>query len=265
MKRVKIPLVQKFLTNKYVLYLVFFAALVEILSLLTIRDYDSLGLFIVVGLLASYFTKNMTMILIAAMGFTNCRVCSNLINRNMYMLEGLANKKVKRDGEGKPGGVADLGVFFKKADGSGDEKCTLSTNPEECQNTGLCYSDAECTTADTKWGKKVGKSGVAQRNVPSSKPAQVNGDDDDDSPGKRVDYAATLEMAYDNLNNMVGDKGMKGLTDETKKLVGQQKELMGALNGMAPVLQNAKKTLENLDMPDLKNLQGMMATLNKAK
>ena len=183
----------------------------------------------------------------------------------MYMLEGLANKKVKRDGEGKPGGVADLGVFFKKADGSGDEKCTLSTNPEECQNTGLCYSDAECTTADTKWGKKVGKSGFAQRNVPSSKPAQVNGDDDDDSPGKRVDYAATLEMAYDNLNNMVGDKGMKGLTDETKKLVGQQKELMGALNGMAPVLQNAKKTLENLDMPDLKNLQGMMATLNKAK
>ena len=29
--------------------------------------------------------------------------------------------------------------------------------------------------------------------------------------------------------------------------------------------QNAKKTLENLDMPDLKNLQGMMATLNKGK
>ena len=260
MKRVKIPLVQKFLTNKYVLYLVFFAALVEILSLLTIRDYDSLGLFIVVGLLASYFTKNMTMILIAAMGFTNCRVCSNLINRNMYMLEGFKEGQANKDASGN----ADLGVFFKLADGSGKEKCTLSTKPEECQNAKKCYSDAECTTPDTKYGTAI-KQGFTQRNVPSSKPAAVSDDDDDESPGKRVDYAATLEMAYDNLNNMVCDKGMKGLTDETKKLVGQQKELMGALNGMAPVLQNAKKTLENLDMPDLKNLQGMMATLNKSK
>lgn len=261
MKGVKIPLVQKFLTNKYVLYLVFFAALVEILSLLTIRDYDSLGLFIVVGLLASYFTKNMTMILIAAMGFTNCRVCSNLINRNMYMLEGFKEGQANQDASGN----ADLGVFFKKMVG-GKEVCTLSTQPNECQDAKLCYSDPECNTPDSTYGTNITTSGFTQRNVPSSKPAKVSDDDDDDeSPGKRVDYAATLEMAYDNLNNMVGDKGMKGLTEETKKLVGQQKELMGALNGMAPVLQNAKKTLENLDMPDLKNLQGMMATLNKGK
>jgi hypothetical protein len=214
-----------------------------------------------VGLLASYFTKNMTMILIAAMGFTNCRVCSNLINRNMYMLEGLANKKEGMKEGNK--GSADLGVFFKKTDDSGKEKCTMSTKESECMATKECYVDQECTTFVKNHGPPK-KSGFTQRNVPSSKPAAVS-DDDDESPGKRVDYAATLEMAYDNLNNMVGDKGMKGLTDETKKLVGQQKELMGALNGMAPVLQNAKKTLENLDMPDLKNLQGMMATLNKSK
>ena len=78
----KLSLINKFLSNKYILYLVFLAALFEVLSLLTIEDYDSLGLFMVVGLLASYFTKNMTIILIAAMAFTNCRVCSNLLIRN---------------------------------------------------------------------------------------------------------------------------------------------------------------------------------------
>lgn len=259
MKRVKIPLVKKLLTNKYVLYLVFFAALIEILSLLTIRDYDSLGLFIVVGLLASYFTKNMTMILIASMAFTNCRVCSNLLNRNMYMLEGF------KEGV-DASGVADLGMYFKKPNNNGTQVCTLSTADNECKNQKTCYADSACTTPHGEFGENITQ-GFTQKNVPSSKPAKVDDDDDDDdsSPGKRVDYAATLEMAYDNLNNMVGDKGMKGLTEETKKLVGQQKELMGALNGMAPVLQNAKKTLENLDMPDLKNLQGMMATLNKGK
>ncbi len=49
MKSMKIPLVQKFLSNKYVLYTVFLAAILEILSLLTIKDYDSLGLFMVIG------------------------------------------------------------------------------------------------------------------------------------------------------------------------------------------------------------------------
>jgi len=249
----KIPLVQKFLSNKYVLYTVFLAAILEILSLLTIKDYDSLGLFMVIGLLTSYFTKNMTMVLITAMAFTNCRVCSNLINRNSYLMEGMkGGKKGSKEGLSK---MADSGMFYKDGD-----NCTLDPAKSVCKKTGTCYDDSGCTKPNVEFGKKI-QSGFTQRNVPKSEPASVD-DDDDESPGKRVDYAATLEMAYDNLQNMVGDKGMKGLTSETKKLVGQQKELMGALNGMAPVLKNAKATLENLDMPDLKNLQGMMQQLN---
>ena len=72
------------------------AALLEVLSLLTIKDYDSLGLFMVVGLLTSYFTKNMTMVLISAMAFTNCRVCSNLLIRS-NIIEGVTGSPPKSE------------------------------------------------------------------------------------------------------------------------------------------------------------------------
>ena len=102
---------------------------------------------------------------------------------------------------------------------------------------------------------------MGQRNVPRSKPASV-GNDDDESPGERVDYAATMEQAYDNLNNMLGSDGMKGLTAETKHLVEQQKNLMESLNSMGPMLNSAKDTLKNLDLPNMKDMEKMISNLN---
>ena len=53
-------------------------------------------------------------------------------------------------------------------------------------------------------------------------PASVD-EDDDEAVGDRIDYAATMEQAYDNLQTMLGDDGIKSITSETKKLVNQQK------------------------------------------
>ncbi len=61
---------------------------------------------------------------------------------------------------------------------------------------------------------------------------------------------------------MLGSDGMKGLADETKKLVSQQKDLMQSLNSMAPVLSSAKQTLDNLDLPNASDLTSMLKNLN---
>ena len=130
-------LVKRFLSNKYVLYLVFFAALFEILALLTIKDYDSLGLFMVIGLLASYFTKNMTMILITAMAFTNCRVCSNLLNRSTYILEGFkegANHDKKKH-KTPP-------LYWKSEKGDGDCEKMDKEHHTKCSDDDVkCFTD----------------------------------------------------------------------------------------------------------------------------
>ena len=43
--------------------------------------------------------------------------------------------------------------------------------------------------------------------------------------GNRIDYAATVEEAYDDLNKILGSDGIKNLTEDTKKLADQQKNL----------------------------------------
>ena len=44
-----------------------------------------------------------------------------------------------------------------------------------------------------------------------------------------------MEMAYDNLDKMLGKDGMRGLTAETSRLAKQQKGLMESLKNMTPI------------------------------
>ena len=64
---------------------------------------------------------------------------------------------------------------------------------------------------------------------------------------------------------MLGEGGVKGLTDETKRLVSQQQNLMESLKTMTPVLKTAKKTLEQMELPDMKDMQKLIGKLNITK
>ena len=83
-------------------------------------------------------------------------------------------------------------------------------------------------------------------------------EEDEEETGKgRVDYAATMEQAYDNLNNMLGEKGMGNLSNDTQNLVKKQKDLMNQIEKMKPILEGAQGVLEGLDMS---KIEGMMDT-----
>ena len=59
------------LYNKYVLYLVFIAAVGNLLTLFTVGDMRSAIVFVLVGFLTSFFSKNMVVILCVAMAVSN--------------------------------------------------------------------------------------------------------------------------------------------------------------------------------------------------
>tara|TARA_B100000902_G_C27315937_1_gene921287 strand:+ start:847 stop:1512 length:666 start_codon:yes stop_codon:yes gene_type:complete len=86
---------KKFLENKFILYLVFFLALISIFSYITTNNYASVLLFILISLLTKYFSKNMIVILGAAIIGT---YLVTLINGNTIVnnrLEGYENKNKK--------------------------------------------------------------------------------------------------------------------------------------------------------------------------
>ena len=59
------------LSDKYVLYIVAFLAITNVIGYLAIQDFNSLLLFVLIGYLTAYFSKNMTVVLLSALVLTN--------------------------------------------------------------------------------------------------------------------------------------------------------------------------------------------------
>ena len=77
----------------------------------------------------------------------------------------------------------------------------------------------------------------------------------------RIDYAETLEQAYNKLSDTVGEGGIEGLTSQTETLLNQQTELMNNIKGMQPFLNTADSFMKNLDLSGLEGLGGMLSKL----
>ncbi len=257
----KVPkFLEKVITNKYVLYLMVFVSIVYILGFLHIQSWDNLGLFVVVGLLTTYFTKNMVIVLAMSILIANCNVCKDIAIRRLPKMfgihEGFDSKK-----EGATGGDDDddddddtSGSFYEMEE---DGKTCGGEPVKKCKSVDNCFTDSSC---------KSKKESMKSKDVPSSRPARVDGGDDDDAAegGKeRIDYAKTLEMAYDNLDKMLGKDGMAGLTAETTKLASQQKNLMESLNTMQPMIAKAKKMMDGMDLPDVGNITETLSKFTK--
>ena len=82
------------LHNKYVLYLIVLASILNILLLANGKDFNSVVIFIIVGFLTSFFSKNMIVILLIALLFTHGIKYGNKVIRKEG-LEGLEGE----DGE----------------------------------------------------------------------------------------------------------------------------------------------------------------------
>lgn len=111
------------------------------------------------------------------------------------------------------------------------------------------------------------KQGFTQKNIPSSKPSPASEEIEDEEIGDRIDYASTLEQAYDNLQGMLGNDGIQSLTKDTQNLISQQKSLMGTISDMGPMLKMAKETLSSFNGGEMKeameSLSGLMGGMKK--
>lgn len=224
----------KIINNKITLYVVLILAITNVLGYLAMKEFNALTLFVVVGVLSTYFTKNMVYTLIISMVTTNLMVSNSIIEG---MKGGKAKKEKKEEKEGLKKKTHDK-EGMKKMDEDHDEK--------KCEG-------AEC-------GHKKEK--FTQNNIPSSKPAPAI-EEEDSALGKEIDYGATMESAYDNLQSIMGDKGMENLTSETQKLVDQQKQLMKTLETMTPVLNSAKSVMDSMDMDAITKSFGSLSGIFK--
>ena len=85
---------KELLKNKTVLYVVSFLSLTNILSYFIKGNWNALIIFAAIGLIVSYFNKNMIIVLSIALFVTNTLITLNYINN---VKEGLENKKEEEE------------------------------------------------------------------------------------------------------------------------------------------------------------------------
>jgi hypothetical protein len=81
-----------FLKSKITLYIALFLGITNIVGLIAKNDWNSVVFFVIVALLANFFTKNMSVILITAL------VATNLLYANLRFREGMSHGKKKKKG-----------------------------------------------------------------------------------------------------------------------------------------------------------------------
>lgn len=190
------------LTNKYVLNIVFFVSLLNVIGYVIYRNYDAVIYFILIGLTMAYFSKNMIIILGVPLILVNL---FSMGKRKIY--EGLENKVT-------PGekAVENEKEFADIVVSASDSKSDIKSNSN---------SDKDKTVEGTE-KFEVGR-----------KKGQYN-----------IDYASTIEDAYDDLNKIIGGDGIQRLTEDSQRLMQQQQQLAKAMEGMAPLIEKMAPMLQ---------------------
>ena len=236
----KLPkVVETLLHDKNVLYIVAFLAIMNFFGYVVLRDSYALLIFLSVGFISTYFSKNMTVVLLSTLLLTNfITVLSRMIvvNKEGFDATGATTTGATN---GSMGGAAAKPVTKPGVTGAGTSSKAASKK--------VATSSTALTTAQKPNGGKVAEA------MTELSPASLDGEDD--LPvNNRVDYAKTLEKAYDNLDGLVGQDGVKGLTSQTNVLMDQQQKLMENMKSMEPLLKTAQSFLDKFESSSMGKL-----------
>lgn len=193
------------LKDKNVLYVVLFLAVSNLFGYLLMREIDAVVFFLIVGFLATYFSKNMIVVMLIAMISTNLLIGSKHLRS---VKEGMGGNNRKK--------VVEVDVDVKKGN-------------EEVKESMVKLS-----------------------------PASVNG------KKPTLDYAGTVETAYDNLDDLLSSDAIKNMTADTQRLAEKQKQLINNIGKLEPVMKKAGKLLDGIDMGGINSIVSTLSgTLGK--
>lgn len=193
------------LRDKNMLYIVFASSLLLLVHYLINSSYNAILFFCTTGLLATYFSKNMIIVLLSAILSTF--IFSLLVSKRV---EGFDEKEVKNN------------IKEKLNDNKKDNE---DNNVDELED---------------------------------------NESDKESSSAPKIDYAQTLEEAYDNLDKMIGSDGVNNMATDTTRLAKKQKELMSNIEKMGPLFDKATSMLSSINLDGVSSLQNSLGeTMNK--
>jgi hypothetical protein len=263
--------IQSLLKSRNALYVVLFLSVANLFSYLMLKQLDAVAFFIIIGFLTTYFSKNMIIVMLTSVISTFLLVQIKLLGGNVH--EGLTGKE-----ESDKTGESD------KAAGAGTSTSTSTAGTgTSAAGTGTSAAGTSAGKASTAASKAAAGASTSSQvitkedradltalkaplvNAPDKEkfsqqlnPARYNASDDDDEPRHKpkVDYAATLESAYDNLDKLLSSDAIRNMANDTGRLAEKQQMLMGNIEKMTPIMEKAGNLLNGFDMGSITKLMG---------
>lgn len=243
----------KLFQNKYFLYVMVFVSAANVLGYLVTNKTHAVIFFALVSLVTYHFSKNMSVVLLVAI------VATNFLMSNKRMREGLENQGTNATSapalnniEAKDKEIASTIPAVKDATSndqvadklkeqqgtkalSGPSKVVDSNNVDLNAKTEEPESSVPSGVGQSMGGKKGGGAKVSE------------------NFGPRLDYAATIEQSYQNLDEILGSDSIQKLTKDTQQLMAQQQNLFNTMQNMVPVLEGAQNMLKGFDISSITN------------
>jgi hypothetical protein len=223
-----------------------FLASTNVLGYLVTNKLNAVIFFALVSLLTYQFSKNMSVILLIAIIATNFMMSSKILR------EGLENSNTAIDKASSIDDEIAKAVPIVKSSKTGEEakeKMNAVVNHALSDDSDIennKYSDINNTDLNKPVPEAGAPEGAGEKI--GNKKNKTN-----ENFGPRLDYAATIEQSYSNLDELLGSDSIKQLTTDTQKLMSQQQNLFNTMNQMVPVLEGAQNMLKGFDMSSLTN------------
>jgi hypothetical protein len=207
----KMPSVlQNLLTNKIVLNIVCVLSALNLIGYLAMGKITAILFFIVLAILITQFNKNMIIVLGVPLILVNLFVAKGYSFVEGAETMGGDNGSTKTS-DSQTMSQGDKDTIKKVAQKAQDKKTTSGAVMTPLDST----TDSTTDTMDESF--EVGR---AKRR----------------GAGPQIDYASTVEDAYDNLNSILGGEGIQKLTADSQKLMKQQMELAKSMKAIEPMV-----------------------------
>jgi hypothetical protein len=250
------------LKDKNVLYVILFLAITNIFGYLMLRNFDAIVFFFVVGFLSTYFSKNMIVVMIIAMISTNLLVGSKLLGKYK---EGMATQATA----GTPAAGAAATATTPMSPPPAAAPVSMTTPP-------AATTPSAAPTLSSIPPAMAKKNNTQKPNVIDNMttltPASLDGSDDDTTDliqarKPKINFASTLESAYDNLDKLLSSDSINRMSDDTQRLAQKQQVLMGNIEKLVPFIGKAENLLKGMNSDKmggmLEKMQEQMANLSR--
>ena len=238
-----------FLTNKIVLNIVCVLSAFNMIGYLVLGKLAAILFFIILAILITQFSKNMIIVLGVPLILVNLLVITGGFNR----IEGFEDKGKDK----KP----DTKIDASKPDVNRTDSSKMDVSKPDPSRTDASKPDpsrtdpsrTDASKRDTSRTDTIKRDNRQKQNDKGIDNSNEVGRAKRKGAGNQIDYASTVEDAYDELSNILGGDGIKKLTDDTERLMKQQMNLAESMSAMGPMIKNLE--------PMMKQAEGLLGSM----